>query len=499
MIYVATAPPRPRFRRWSRRGALIAACVLGVLVVWLAVAAGVGFLLLGLGLAGLAAIAVWKWPAASSAFFLAFLPVNRFAAVLVFHFTNVDLLVKALQLWKEGIIVMLLVRGVHGALTSRRPKVVIFLDLLVIAYLTISVAYFVYDGPGHILDLINRVQGWRTDSSFLLAYLAGRGLVLNRRQLKVVLLAGVPGTIAMGAVAVWQSVAPGTADRFFQMIGAIDFSTLSGDTISSSTRSRGIPGLNVARAGSLMLGDLALAFYELFMVPLAAALYFFARGRMAFGALGLLFLTAGTLGLTITRSAILAVPIVVGVVGLISGRWLRLLPIAAVGIAAMAAGIEASHVRPEALARLWDFNEGSTQTHIALLQQSVDIVSGFPWGHGLGTAGTIGTRYLGNLAIDNENWLLLQATDMGVVEGLLFLAINLCVILLSASAFFQVRDLWLKILTSAIAAGGVGYLFVGNFLHSWENLVVSMGFWLLAGIAVKAVRMDKDPDYGAPE
>jgi len=499
VIYLEQAAPTSWLRLASRRAAIAAAIAMGALIWFLALAAGLGLVLGALAAAAVAVVVIWKWPAPTAAFFLAFVPVNRFVFVLVLHFTHQDLLVKGLQVWKEGVVAILLVRGVHAALTSEKAKKIFFLDLVVIAYLLISLIYLAYDGPGHLLQPIERVQGWRTDSSFLFAYFVGRGLVLNRRQLKLMLLASIPGAVAVGAVALWQFGAPTQAANFFQAVGAIDFSTLSGDTLSSSVRSRGIPGLNLTRASSLMLGDLALAFYQLFMASLGAAFYFVAGRRTAAAAFAFLLLMVATLGLTVTRSAILALPLMLGLAALLTGRWMRLLPVAGIGIAAIAIGILITHVRPELLARLWDFNEGSTQAHVALLQRSVDVISSFPWGHGLGTGGTIGTRYLGNLAIDNENWLLLQATDMGVVQSLLFLVINGAIIVLAASAYFRVRDLWLKIVTLTVTTGAVAYLFVGNFLHSWENLVVSMGFWILAGIAMKAVRLEEDADYrGAP-
>ncbi|HEV2953212.1 MAG TPA: O-antigen ligase family protein, partial [Candidatus Dormibacteraeota bacterium] len=223
--------------------------------------------------------------------------------------------------------------------------------------------------------------------------------------------------------------------------------------------------------------------------------YFLAKGKQAFWAGAFLLLMVGTLVLTVTRSAILALPIMICLAAILSGRWLRLLPLIGVLVVAAVIGIELSNLRLELLPRLWDFSEGSTQTHIALLQESSSIISGFPWGHGLGTGGTIGTRNLGTLAIDNENWLLLLATDMGVVPALLFLVINVAVTLVCLRAFLGVRDLWLRVMTLTVGVGAIGYLFVGNFLHSWENLVVSMGFWLLAGVAVRARDLQSKPGF----
>src|SRR5436309_3775432 len=152
MIYIHQAAPISWLRFASRRAVIAGAIALAALIWLLALAAGLGLVFGALAAAAVVAVVTWKWPAPTAAFFLAFVPLNRFALVLVLHFTHQDLLVKGLQLWKEGIIAILLVRGLHAALTSQKVKTIVFLDLVVIAYTVISLIYLAYDGPGHLLQ-----------------------------------------------------------------------------------------------------------------------------------------------------------------------------------------------------------------------------------------------------------------------------------------------------------------------------------------------------------
>jgi hypothetical protein len=46
-----------------------------------------------------------------------------------------------------------------------------------------------------------------------------------------------------------------------------------------------------------------------------------------------------------------------------------------------------------------------------------------------------------------------------------------------------------------MAGGAVGFLVIGNVLHAWEVSVLSILFWLLAGIAVRADELEASPGY----
>ena len=469
------------------------ACV--ALVVYGAASSGSAVYLLGL--AGMAAIAVgaWRWPAWAAVFYAAFTPINRFAILLIFHFTGSAALAKGLLLWKEGLIAVLLARVIFDGFFSPRRARVRYLDLLVLFFIGLTALYVFYPGPQEI-DLLTRIQGFRLDASFMFAYFVGRGLILQRRHLRWLLLALIPGSVAVAAVAAWQFVAPAQANAVFAYLGLQEFGQLTGAAATAVVRERGIAGINLVRASSLLLGDLALAFYQIQLVALAAVLYFEAkseRWRLISGSF--LVLMIGTLTLTVTRSAVIAILPVLALTAIFARALVKLIMIGIACVVVALAVLVGSGIRYENLQGLVNPSEGSVQAHIQLLFSSAEVIQTEPLGHGLGSAGVIGRRSFGDSTINNENWYLQLSSEMGIVAGPLYVVIVLLVIIMAFRAYTRVHDPWLRILTLGVAGGGIGFLVEGNALHVWDNTVLSLLFWLLVGLAMRARELEADPSY----
>jgi hypothetical protein len=260
-------------------------------------------------------------------------------------------------------------------------------------------------------------------------------------------------------------------------------------------RGRGI-GTELVRATSFQFGDLALAFYQVVLVAIAAGLLTQARTvRSRAIATGFLLLMIATLAITVTRSAMLAVVpmlMLAAWVGRSYGR-IALAFGATVVIGVLSIGLAGFSV--DELARLADPGEASAQGHLAAADRSIAIIQQTPFGQGLGTAGTIGQRYLGQLAVTNENWFLQLGTEMGLMAALLFLVVSVVTIATCLAVYFRIHDNWLRALVLGVLGGQLGLLLVGNFLHSWENTVLSMMFWLLTGVAIGADRLEASPTY----
>src|SRR5439155_4116085 len=106
----------------------------------------------------------------------AFLPINRFVILLIFHFTGSGALTKITQLWKDGLIALLLLRVIYDmAFNEKQPRIK-YLDLFVLFFISFSLVYILYPVPD---DIMTRVQGFRSDAFFLVAYFVGRGLQLQ--------------------------------------------------------------------------------------------------------------------------------------------------------------------------------------------------------------------------------------------------------------------------------------------------------------------------------
>ena len=483
MIRLASAPPvllkSPDRLIWG--GALAAGVVLGLLNL-------LGFTVELGALAVVVAIAAvgWRWPTGTAIFFAVFTPLNRFVLAALHVFIHSGAIDRYALLWKDALVAILVTRVLYDALFSRTAKKVIFLDFFVLAFILLAAIYIIYPGPERT-DLFTRLQGFRTDASFLFAYFIGRAIHLERRHVRWMMLGLVPGSLVITGVAIFEFLAPSTAAHLISTYGL--------DTLET-VRSRSISGVDLPRASALM-GDLALSFYQMVLIALAAALYFQSSGRrrVLFG----LFLVAmvATLVATLTRSAIVTGGVVIILTGVITRRFGQL--IATTVAAAVIGGIAfiVAGARFDVVQRLATLGDASTLGHERALQRSLEIIQASPFGLGLGTAGTISQRQLGNLAITNENWYLQIGTEMGVLAAVLFLVIVAVVAWHSFAAYFRVHDVWLRALALGVGTGAIGFLILGNLLHAWENTILSMLFFMLAGIAVRAHRLEIAPDYGS--
>jgi hypothetical protein len=202
------------------------------------------------------------------------------------------------------------------------------------------------------------------------------------------------------------------------------------------------------------------------------------------------------LALTLTRSAVIAAAVMLLFMGAVTWGWRRVGPLLGAlviaGLFAMASGI----IPTTAVSALANPHEASIQAHGGAIQSSLTLLQHNPLGLGLGTTGTIGQRIYGPAAITTENWYLGIAIEIGVVPSLLFIAASIGVGIEAWLAFRRVRDPSLRCLSLAVLGGSVGFLILASVLSAWEVPVVSMAFWLLAGVAVGARETDEDPEYG---
>jgi hypothetical protein len=109
-----------------------------------------------------------------------------------------------------------------------------------------------------------------------------------------------------------------------------------------------------------------------------------------------------------------------------------------------------------------------------------------PLGRGLATAGPLAQRDRLAFGITNESWYLQLATEIGIVAAVLFAIILLWTTATAFISYFSVKDRSLRMLTLVLAGAGLAFAGVGAVLHVWEVTSLSMLFWLLAGIVVRA-------------
>jgi len=419
-------------------------------------------------------------------------PVSRFVLLLIYNVISSPLLLSAIRLWDDALIAVLLVRVIHDAFNRRKAPKLMYLDVLVIFFIGLTALYVFYPGTLSGNSLFNRFNGFRFDALFLLAYFVGRGLELKREHVRWLVVALIPTSVAVAVVAVCQWALPGQSTAFFQMLHYQEFMRTLGAT-GELFRTRDLGDTEIPRVSSLVAGDLALAYYQVFMIPFAAALFFAAR-KPAHQAAGALFLVTmiAVVVLTVTRSAILASLVALVFVTLLGSGIGKMTAISGVIASAAMAFLLFSGLTATSLGGLASPQEGSTQEHVNRLVTSVDLLQGDPLGRGLSTAGPLAQRQILQGGFTNESWYLQLATEIGVVGAVLFALISLGVVVVAFISYRQVKDPWLRALTIGTAGGGLGLMTVAVVLHVWEFSSLAALFWLMAGIAVRAPRLEAE-------
>jgi hypothetical protein len=453
-----------------------------------------GALLILAGLMGAAGIAwaTWRWPIGAAIVLAAIGPINRFAILLIFNVASSPMLMTAVRLWDDALITVLLVRVVHDAFNRRRAPHVMYLDLLMTFLIGLTALYVFYPGTLDGNSLFNRFNGFRFDALFLLAYFAGRGLELKRHHVRWLVMALIPTAVAVAIVAVLQWVLPGQSAAVFRFLNYEEFMRMLGAS-GELFRTRDLGDREIPRVSSLVTGDLTLSFYQVFMIPFAAALFFAAKKPLHQAAAGL-FLVAmlGVVVLTVTRSAILASAVALLVVTLVGGGTGKMTALSGFVVAMAMAFLLFSGLSPASLGGLASPQEGSAQEHADRLITSIELLEHDPLGRGLSTAGPLAQRQLLQGGFTNESWYLQIATEIGVVGAVLFVAVLLSAVTLAFISFGKVNDPWLRALTIGTAGSGLGFMMVGAVLHVWEFSSLSALFWLMAGIAVRAPRLEAE-------
>lgn len=437
---------------------------------------------------------VWRWTVPACIFLVGFTSVNRFLIFIMFSATDSHTLLRGTQLWKDAIIGVALLRVLHEACIRRKAPQIYFLDLLVVMFLLLNAAYVLYPGTLADNNLEGRVLGFRLDAYFLLAYFAGRGLSLEARHVRWFVLALVPGSIVVAAVASVQWFFPDASNRWWNNLGFQDFVVAVNGSSNIAVRTRDLAGLSIPRSSSLLMGDLALSFYQLLLVPIAAALYF-AKGRqgLRLPALAFLLLMLGTLAMSGARSAMLAAPFVLALLAFWTVSYGKAF-VAAGAVAVL--GVAAIVFYNGGIDRQWfdallSPGEGSTVAHASAVHNSLKIIEEEPFGRGLGTSHTVGYQLRLRKAFANESWYLQLATEIGIAGAALYALIMAAITIGPLMAYTRLKDYWLRALTIGVAGAGASFATVGLVLHVWEAPVIGAAFWLLAGIATRAVALER--------
>ena len=375
----------PGTRIIPRLGALLFVALAGCVLLG---AAAVGLTIEVAGLAGAVALAwiAWRWPTQTAIALVVLIPMARFMSFAIYVPTHSSTLLRASQLWKDEVLMVLAARMVQEAFLRHRAPRVHLLDLLIVAFMALTAMYVVYPGiiPGS--TYIVRGLAFRQDALYLLAYFVGRGLTLTRRDVRTILVLLVAMSSVIAAVALFEFIAPGLSNRIFDKLGYSAFQSALGTPFeTASVRTRDLSTGSLPRASSLFLADLGLAFYQVLLIPVAAALFFAFRQRATQLWAGVfLILMIGTMGLTVARA-----PLAGGAVGLvlmvlvsrafIKAAWVALAAAAMLILFLVVSGHSLSLVSD-----VYSNQDSSAAAHTGYINRSLGLVIAHPLGEGLG-------------------------------------------------------------------------------------------------------------------
>lgn len=459
--------------------AAVTAVSVSILLGWqVEILAGIGAAFV----AGCAVLILWRQPVLGLIVLLIGVPLHSLALLVLTGVLSAPALpTQAFTMWKELLLIVLL--GVILARWLRRGSARLrmgVVDILGIAYLLLVVFYLLV--PSAAVGWGGRLRAARTDAVFLLAFWVGRGLYPGRKWLKrlVYLTIGLAALGGLGAV-IERFFLPHDIllrlglEQYFAFLGVPGVSSLPIQFFSAG-------GLGVQRAGSLYINPIELSFGMLAGLSLGVSLVMSGLWRarpVVVLAIGLML--AGLI-LSIVRSALLglAVSMILIMLGSrLTRRVVIILTLTAVILIALGAHLGLARLAVQTVT----LTDPSSRWRLEAWRQSLEAIVQRPWGWGLGTVGALAERFADpSVRITSENWYLQIGIELGVVGLILYLG-TITLVAYRLLVYYRLdRDVFRRALTFGMLAGLVGLSFVGQFLHVWGYLSLSIPFWLLMGL-----------------
>jgi hypothetical protein len=418
-------------------------------------------------------------------------------------------LIRVVQAWKEGILLLLLGLAVRAVVTAwrsgRRPRL-LFLDWAMLAFAIVVVIYALMPSSwfGVPVTLSQRLVAVRLDLLLPLLYAFGRVFWSDRREDLTWVAAAIAGSAAVvGLVAVIELwLVPTTA---WLDAGVNQLSSWLGFTYHGP---KGLPenffqstteGPLLRRAVSTYVSPLGIAYSGLLIVPLAIAWASRRSGRQLLR-LGLLGLTAVGVLFSLTRLALGLMAFEFAILALLLRRvWLFL----ATGLVALGA-VAMIYVYPQFgplttpsltplhhtfRIHILSGGDPSLREHVGQLAYDFEYVRLHPLGTGLGSA----VHRFGSSRGPGESAILDVFGELGVIGGALYLPTYFLMILAGMRAYLAVRrDVLASGLPLVAAIGGLALLPITLTSDVWADLSVTYLFWWAAGYSVAIIARASD-------
>jgi hypothetical protein len=372
--------------------------------------AGIALVIGLLGIYALAVWTVWRAPFRGLGVLVAGAAVHNLVLMILLRLGTPGVLVRMVQAWKEGILLLLfglvLRLAWRTVRSGRRPKL-LAIDLVMAAFAVIVVVYVLIPPAifGAPLTFSQRVLGARVLLQLPFLYLFGRVFFSFRRAdliWNLSLIAGAAGVVGLlGFVEVWFIPTRAWLDGGVNLLSSwLGFTYHGPGGLPENFFQPAGQALFIRRMVSTYVSPLPIAYTGLLVLPVAAGLLLVKRAsdRATMLRVGFLaFLTIGVL-LSITRLAMLLLVAEFFVLAVIwRRRWLLwATPLAAVLVALVFVGyvrvgplvdsqLNPVLHRPPGL-RIVSTRDSSLNEHSATLAFDIQYVLQHPLGTGVGTS-----------------------------------------------------------------------------------------------------------------
>jgi hypothetical protein len=459
-----------------------------------------------LALIGWGLFTTWRAPFRALGLLVAGMAFHNFVLMVLLALHTPDPLIRVVQLWKEAILLLLAILAVTAGWrawrSGQRPRLHA-LDGIAIAFTAVTLLYFVL--PSGVLhgsaNLHQRLLGLRIVILIPLLYAFGRILQPVRlKDLRWVagVIVGAAAVVGIfGLVELWLI----PTDAWLSW-GINQLSSFFGFAYDGP---KGLPanffqttaeGFLLRRMVSTYISPLGIAYAGLLVIPIAAALLLERQRenrpqRWLIWLAGILLVTGVLFSLTRLALALMVLELLFLAI-LFRRRWL-LYATPVVALAAVFMLFEYVQVGPlldrnlHAIAnrpshlRIASTADPSLKEHAGLLGFDIRYVLAHPLGTGLGSS----VHRFGSSQGTGESAILDMFGDLGVLGGVLYLALYLGAVVVGAMAYLRVRKDALRTALPLVAfIGGLGLFLISVTSDLWGDLATTFLFWWAAGASV---------------
>jgi O-antigen ligase len=297
---------------------------------------------------------------------------------------------------------------------------------------------------------------------------------VSRRAQVVLIAAGCGQALA----AFWNHFDPAGFSQWVQTSGLVEYRTLAGAAVNNVVVYGILAGQRFVRAGGLFLEPLSLAHFML--VPTGVVIGLLAAGRRVRFLLPLALVCVAGVTFTLTRSAIVAVPVMVltaVLVGRARERTAVGVLVAVVVLSPLLGALGLGGQLQDAV----DPTAARTSGHLFALGRDITLMLSGPLGHGLATGGATGQRFNVVGSVTAESWYFQVGVELGVLGLVLFCALLYQVM----AALWRGARLGSPAAIAALCVMS-GLAFSSLVLHAFGDMPTSYSAWLLAGLALPA-------------